>query len=274
MVLTERFQHEEVLGIKFGYHPFAKPSMFTYIYFIDGLLIDTGQSRARKKILQETASLGIDQILLTHYHEDHTGNVDVIKAKHNCPVYASALCCDVMKNPPRISLAQKLTWGDRNAYLDILPIAEAIQTKKFRFEIIPIPGHAPDMVALYEPQKKWLFSADLYINSYISFFMDNESIAQQIESIRSILQLDFDTMFCSHNPKLTNARASLNKKLSFLESTFEQVAKLHSQGYSDSEIFRALKLKENRITKFLSGGHLSKLNMVRAIIRDIESTKQ
>ena len=245
--------------------------MFVYIYYVDGLLIDTGQRNAESSILPETNKLDINQIFLTHYHEDHTGNVQAIHNQHNCPVYGSKRCSELMKDPPKISLAQKLSWGDRNAFNDIIPIEEEIKTKNFTFQILPIPGHAPDMVALYEPDKKWLFSADLYINSYISFFMDSESIAQQIASIRRVLELDFDIMFCSHNPKFKAPKASLNKKLSYLESTFEKVAQLHTQGYSDKEIFKAIGLKENRLAKIMSGGHLSKLNMVRAIIRDIKS---
>ena len=126
------------------------------------------------------------------------------------------------------------------------------------------------MVALYEPQQKWLFSADLFINSYIGYFLEGESMRDQIESTKRILELDFDIMFCAHNPQLTDAKSSLKRKMDFLESFFEQVATLHNKGYSDRQIFKSLKLKEDHFVKFLSGGQLSKINMVRSVVSDIE----
>jgi len=73
------------------------------------------------------------------------------------------------------------------------------------------------MVGLYEPNKRWLFSADLYVNSYFAYFLRNENIYQQIESIKKLLALDFDAIICSHNPQLANGKLQLEKKLKFLE---------------------------------------------------------
>lgn len=270
MVVTETLNYNEVLGLRFGYRRIGRPKLFTYIYYVDGLLIDTGQSKARTEIMAQTQNLSIEQILITHHHEDHSGNIEILSRVHKCKVFGSAGCSELMKNPPGISLAQALTWGKQKPFPHIIPTGNEIKTQKYCFEIIPIPGHAPDMVALYEPNKKWLFSADLYINSYIGYFLDSESIRQQIESTKRILELDFEVMFCSHNPKLENAKAQLTKKLNFLESEFENVASLYLKGYSANQIFRELRLKENWYVRGLSGGHLSKLNMVKAIIRDIE----
>ena len=99
MVITESFRSAEVLGLKFGLNRIGKPKMYTHIYFVDGLLIDTGQSRMRKWILSETKALPVEQIFLTHHHEDHTGNVRQLKEQHNCKVYAYDLCCQMMKDP-------------------------------------------------------------------------------------------------------------------------------------------------------------------------------
>lgn len=261
------FQHEEVLGLKFGYHPYSKPNLHTHIYYVDGLLIDTGQRHMHQTILHKTKDLYIDKILLTHHHEDHTGNINALSNQHQCEVFASELCCDLMKNPPKISWAQKMVWGDRPANFNITPIKYQIQTENFEFQIIPIPGHAIDMIALYEPNKKWLFSADLYINSYISYMLKNESISQQIYSIKQILELDFDVMFCSHNPQLTNGKEALLKKLHFLEDFVEKVVQLYQKGYSEKTIFNELKLKENPFVKYISFGSLSQMNMIKSVIK-------
>lgn len=271
MTSTYTFEHQNVLGIKYGYAALGKPKMFTHIYYVDGLLIDTGQLRMRKQILKTTESLDVGKIFITHYHEDHTGNIHDLRRIHRCKVYATDATCQIMKNPPKISLAQKMVWGNREPCSDLIPLAESIKSKNLRFQIIPIPGHASDMVALYQPEKKWLFSADLFLNTYISYYLSEESMIQQIMSIRNILKLDFDVMFCAHNPQLTNAKGQLTKKLHFLESFFDNVSSLYHKGYAELEIFRHMKLRENLLIKILSGGMLSKLNMVRSVISDINS---
>ncbi|WP_456461598.1 MBL fold metallo-hydrolase [Reichenbachiella sp.] len=276
MTANDSFKYEEVLGLKFGYSPFGKPKLFTHIYYVDGLLIDTGPLKVRKQVLSSTLDLKVDKIFITHHHEDHTGNIHQLENLHNCKVYAPEMTCEIMKKPPKLSFIQKVVYGERRAHKTLIPVKDIIETKNFQFQLIPVPGHAYDMVCLYEPNRKWLFSADLYVNSYIGYFISNESIKEQIESTRKILNLDFDTMFCAHNPQLENGKDQLNKKLGFLETFFQKVKSLYLKGYSDSEIFSEMKLKENKLVKLLSGGQLSKLNMVKSVINDVEknSTQQ
>ncbi|MCH2043095.1 MAG: MBL fold metallo-hydrolase [Saprospiraceae bacterium] len=270
MTIIKEFNYEEIKGFKFGKQLFGKPKMFSHIYFIDGLLIDTGHSQMRKEIIKTTEHLAVQQIFTTHHHEDHTGNVLALRKQFNCKAYAPTLCCEIMKNPPKISFAQKITWGERPPIVDLIPKDTWIKTPNHQFQIIPIPGHAIDMVALYEPRRKWLFSSDLYVNSYIGYFLNNECISTQIASIRSILALDFDVLLCSHNPQLKNGKQQLVKKLQFLETFFERVALLYNEGLQAKEIFRQLKLKENNVVKLLSGGSLSKMNMVKSVLNHLE----
>lgn len=268
MKTSSQFNYQEVQGFRLGYSLIGQPKMFAHLYYVDGLLIDTGQFKMQESILKLVNKLPVEQMFITHYHEDHTGNIQHLQNHFSCPVYASPACCEMMKAPPAISLAQKMVWGNRPPYTELLAQEGSLRTNNYEFQLIPIPGHAPDMIALYEAQKKWLFSADLYVHHYIGYMLPEESIWQQIQSIRRILQLDFDVLLCSHNPQLENGKAMLAKKLSFLENFYRQVANLHKRGHSSRAIFRFLKLKENLGIKLLSGGQLSKINMVKSVIRD------
>ncbi len=268
MITIDTFQHEAVTAYKFGYSPFGKPKLNVHLYYIDGLLIDTGQSRASKEVLRHVGELDVREIFITHHHEDHSGNLNRLQAYFNCSAYASETCCELMKKPPRISFVQNIFWGNRPPSHQLIPCAESISTDKYTFQIIPIPGHAVDMVALYEPNKKWLFSADLYVHHYINYFIKNESVIQQIHSIRKILELDFEVMFCAHSPQLTGGKKLLEKKLVFFENFYAQVSELYEKNYTAQQIFKQLNFKENRSIKFFSQGHLSKMNMVEAVIRD------
>ena len=243
--------------------------MYSHVYFVDGLLIDTGHSRKRKQVIDATKNLPVDQIFVTHHHEDHTGNIGALQKQFGCEVIASERCSELMMDPPKLSLAQKLFWGSRPAQSNLKPVTRTLETMYHKFEIMPIPGHAEDMVALYEPERKWLFSADLYVTPRTGYFLKNESMALQIDSMRKILALDFDTMFCSHNPKLEHPKEHLLQKLDNFESFHEEVSSLHYKGLSSNEIFKTLNLKEQGLIKLLSFGELSRMNMVESVIRDI-----
>lgn len=271
MKVIESFNFQEVQGYKFGRSLFGVPKLYSHIYYIDGLLVDTGHRRMSKDILERIKHLDVKQIVITHHHEDHSGNIAMLQKCFDCPVYGSSSCSQMMKNPPSISLSQKMSWGDRPAYNDIMPIGSLITTNNYEFQIIDIPGHARDMIALYEPNKKWLFSADLYVNSYIGYFLRSESMSQQIASIKNVLKLDFDVLLCGHNPQFKGGKAKLQKKLKFLEKFENDVLQEYQKGQSANEIFKALSLKEFWKVRLISNGALSKLNMVKAVIRDIES---
>jgi len=271
MKLTSSFQHQDVQGYKFGSNPFGRPKMYSHIYFVDGLLIDTGHRNMQQEVMGEITPLEVEQIFITHHHEDHSGNISSLRKHFNCPTYASSFCCEMMRQPPPISFAQKITWGNRPADFDLKPRDNFIETSNYFFEIIPIPGHAVDMVALYEKNKGWLFSADLFVGEYIKFFMRSESVSEQIESIKRILELDFEVLFCGHNPQMEGGKQKLKNKLQFFEDFYEKTATLYREGYSVNAIIKKMKIKRSWQIRLLSGGELSTLNMIKAVIRDEEN---
>jgi len=262
---SSSFTHQATTGFKFG------SKMSVHVYFIDGLLIDTGHVHMRKQICTELKSLPVDQMLITHHHEDHSGNTDAVQQLFNCPVYASAKCAEIMRSPPSISPAQYMTWGKYDPYHNFKLVGDKLKTEKYTFDIIPIPGHAVDMIALYEKEQGWLFSADLYVYHRIKYFMRAESMARQIESLKKILTLDFDQMYCSHNPQLdTDPKSLLQMKLDFFEGFYDQVSRFYQKGQSTRQIMKTMGLKESWNIRLLSLGGLSTLNMIKSVMRDEE----
>jgi len=268
MKITSSFTHQDVQVFKFGSWPFGRPRMYSHIFYLDGLLIDTGHSNMQKEVIEAIKPLSIGQLFITHHHEDHTGNLNVLHQELSCPAYASPKCIELMKDPPPISFAQWLTWGSRPSFYGLQETMDRLSTPKYTFEIYPIPGHAEDMVCLYEREQGWLFSADLWVNDHIRYFMRAESVYEQIESIKRILKLDFEVLFCSHKPQLTGGKMRLANKLQFLEDFYGNVATLHQQGHSIASIFKTMGLQESWSIRLMSMGELSTLNMVNAVIRD------
>jgi glyoxylase-like metal-dependent hydrolase (beta-lactamase superfamily II) len=85
-------------------------------------------------------------------------------------------------------------------------IQEITKNKLFGFDTLDIPGHAPDHVAFYHKECKWLFAGDLLIenlpsNAFIEPDVDGnrtKSLLQQRHSLEKCLALDVELVFSGH----------------------------------------------------------------------------
>jgi len=267
----EKTTFHDVILFKLGSSYFGTPKMNVFSFLIDGVLIDTGHPKIGKYFTETLKDESIEKVIVTHHHEDHSGNIEKIKKSKNIPVYASPLCCQLIQHPKRIEPARVMAWGQpKKASAIPLDLKKDIQTNNYKFRIFETPGHAIDQISLYEESKGWLFSGDIFINDYIRIFMRDEDIAQQINSIRRLLKLEFDVLFCNHQPVLKNGKTRLAKKLDFLETYYDSVKREHEKGNNPKQIMTALNLKEQHLTKFISLGQLSQLNMIRSVVRSLK----
>ncbi|MGB1241917.1 MAG: MBL fold metallo-hydrolase [Chitinophagales bacterium] len=264
--------YQDLIYYKLGSNLFGKPKMFVYSFLVDGMLIDTGQPHIQKELLNALQTEDVQKILVTHHHEDHSGNIEAIKQLKNIKAYASPLCCKLMQKPPKLEPARLVTWGQMpKADLIPLPSNEKLRTPNgaYSFEVLDTPGHAIDQISLYEPNRGWLFSGDLFVHDYIKAFMRDEDMAEQITSIQKMLQLDFEVLFCNHQPLFSNGKKRLQNKLQFLQDFYGKVERQHHKGLTPKEIMKVLDLKENRVLQAFSFGQLSRMNMVRSVVRGL-----
>ena len=78
----------------------------------------------------------------------------------------------------------------------------------------------------------------------------------QIESLKKITALDFDCLFCAHNPQLENGKAKLQRKLQFLEDFHGRIEGFFTKGLDVNAIINEMGLKENYFMKaFCMGNH-------------------
>ena len=270
MNTIEEKQFDTIRYWKLGSNRFGKPNMHVYCFLVDGLLIDTGQPLIKSDLLNALAPHPIDHIIVTHHHEDHSGNIEAIKEAKAIPAFASKKCCKIMQNPPRVEPARWMTWGQMpNAHLKELSLDAPFCTNNHEFTVISTPGHAIDQISLYEPTKGWLFSGDLYVHDYIKVFMKEEDIGQQIDSLKRLIQLDFDVLWCNHQPILKGGKQRLKNKLQFLEDFYGTVANAYQKGMSVPQLMKILGLKDKLLMKWISLGQLSRSNMVRSVIKNI-----
>ncbi|WP_051296053.1 MBL fold metallo-hydrolase [Eisenibacter elegans] len=242
---SQAHQYDAVHFFEFGYSPSRLlPFLKVHCYWLDGVLIDTAQRRMQPQVLSALQSLPIHSILLTHYHEDHSGNAAALSQQTQAPVYAGMLTQQLMQDLPPILPYQHWAFGAATPLTDIQPLPEVIETEHYRLEPLFCPGHSPDHYAFLEPSQGWLFAGDLFLGK-LKYTRRDENPKELMASIERVLQYDFDVLFCAHNPRLTQGKQALAEKLAYLQALREEANYWHRKGYGLSAIQRKVKLPDS-----------------------------
>ncbi len=260
-MITKKFDNLVIAAkTRSGYYPLQRD---IYLYIADGVLVDTGSTN----ILKETRALlkeeKISCAAITHVHEDHTGAAAWIKNNLEVPVYLSANSIPEAAAKSKIPLYRRLTWGNRDAFTGD-PMPSSIETDRIKLDVIEAPGHHRDHVVFHEKNHGWLFTGDLYVSRRQVVAFRDENIHDAIESIRRILELDFDRMFCAHSGVHGNGKERLRSKLDYFLEIRERVYELEKKGLTRVEIDRQLYPKTNFWTK-ISRGEWTTLNVIQTI---------
>lgn len=266
---TKRHQFGPIESLQMGVGYFGPPPVSVHSFFIDGLLIDTGPPKLGRELLHWLKSKPLKQVFITHHHEDHSGNVNPVASQFKVPIYGSLSCSELVQGKVGTSLPQKLFWGPPVFTNKVLPYNEnTLTTVHHKFELIPIPGHSEDQMALFEPSQGWLFSADAFVSPVIKYFMKQESMAQQIQSLKKMASLDFDLLLCCHNPVVNGGKSLLKQKIEHLEQYYASVVYYHEKGQSPRQILKSIGAKERWFQYIFSAGNMCAINMVKSVIRD------
>ena len=268
LIKTEHF--DSVQMIRLGYGPIGPPLMAVFMYVVDGLVIDTAQHHMAKALMGLLREKTLNRIVLTHHHEDHSGNAAMISNWHNLPVMGHPLTAEKLNSGFSIRPYQRLVWG-KAPMVTITPLAGAVETEHFKFVPVHTPGHSKDHTVFFEKQRGWLFSGDLYLGERIKFFRSDERFGDQIASLKKVLALDFDSLFCAHNPSLKNGKQKIRNKLQFLHDLYGSILKLAAKGHSEKAVIKALDPRNDLAVKWLTMGNVCFANIVRSAMATIRS---
>lgn len=266
MGVLKRIEYEGVEGLRVGRFNVGYNTT-AIVYRIGASIIDTGppnQWRAVRAFLREKP---VDLVLMSHHHEDHAGNGARIKREMKARVLAPADAIERIAKGFPLHLYQRVFWGTPPRF-EAEPLPEEIELDGgFRLRAVAAPGHSDDMVCFLEPNRGWLFAADLFIASRIRYLRDDEDLGQEIETLRAILRLEFGTLFCIHRGVVPEGRKALEEKLGHLESLREKARALHAEGRGIPEITRKLLGREDHM-RWLTGNHFSKRHLIEGCLAD------
>jgi len=239
---------------------------WTGVYWVDGLLLDSGPPNLAREVRRLCEELAVRQCVTTHHHEDHSGNHTLLREQFRITPLAHATgVARIAKPESQPQLYRRVAWGvPTPAQAEV--IGESLDTPNFHFQVIHTPGHAEDHIALYEPDRQWLFTGDLYLAPKLRYLRADEDIYAMLDSLRRVIALDPVVLFCQHRGRVENATAMLRRKLDFLVELGEHIHHLHRQGLAEGAIARALP-GSDLFWRIWTGGHFSKRNFVQAFLR-------
>ncbi len=262
--IPHRFQHEGVEGLRTGRFDLGISSS-CILYRIGSTVIDTGPPNQWRLVRRFLSERDVDRVVITHHHEDHSGNGARLERDMNADVFLPSEGIELMKRGFPLRAYQRIIWGVPVRFEAKSVPDELSLESGFLLRAISAPGHSSDMTCYLEPNRGWLFTGDLYITSKPLFLRADENLGDQIESLRGVLELDFETVFCAHRGVVSNGREAIQAKLDYLVSLRDEVRTLHAEGRSVSEIKRTL-LGREALLSFITLFHFSKKNLIEACL--------
>lgn len=206
----------------------------------------------------------LTEIILTHHHIDHIGLVNRITAEHPVPVYAhpdsilrlkrdrdflemrvefysqlyKEMGCGELGEHQVSYLQNAISSNQENA---IQPeVSKIVDDPFMNFNIVEVPGHAPDQLAFYNEREKWVFAGDLLISHISSNALVEPdslgrripSLTQHVASLKKCLALNVNVLFPGHGDVIEKPNTLIKNRLKRVENKAARLTELINAGVS------------------------------------------
>ncbi len=263
MAIINTFKYKDLQGHRVGRFDLGINTSFI-CYRLKNTLVDAGPTNQWKYVKPFVEEKPFSQLLLTHHHEDHSGNAGSIYQLTGVQPQAPDITIDVLERGFKIPITQKVIWGS-SGRVKAQPIKKDLTIGEEK--VIPVftPGHAKDMTCYLVQDRGWLFSADLYIANHLKLLRIDEHVPTLLNSTAKALNCDFDTLICPHRGVVEQGKTKLREKYDYLVELSAKAQSLQDEGKELLEITLQLLGKENMMSR-LSGYNFSKRNLIRSCL--------
>ena len=235
-----------------GYHVSA--------FVTRGIMIDTGFPAIGGELEPWLKTRNPRGMLLTHAHEDHAGNVDVV-ARLGIPMRMAPATIAELQGAKRPGLYRLLVWGRPRRLPAVLEPGEVDEPA---LTMIHTPGHSADHHVVWDAERENLFGGDLFLGVKVRVVAPWEDPRAHAASIRSVLALRPKRLFDAHRGLIMDPVGALTAKADWIEWAVAGIERRLTQGWSYGAIAREVLGRESSL-RFLSAGEYSHRNFVATV---------
>lgn len=182
------------------------------------------------------------------------------------PIYIHEKSVAIVGGLESLPSYRQFVWGDRGEF-HAKPYEQTMLSINYTWDIIHTPGHASDHVALYCRELKIIFTGDLFVQAHTKAIMKGENIIETLHSLKTLLNYDFEELYCCHAGYLKNGRQKIQDKIAYLEEKQQQIEALYKEGHAVEEIKMKLFPKRYAIEQF-SKGEWGSQYIIKSILED------
>lgn len=256
---------DSFISISVGKEYDNEPYYWTTFYYYKGLLIDTGCLLAAEEAVKfmEEMKLNVKAILLTHYHEDHSGGAGFFKERFNVDVFAPLVSFEILANPPEIPRYRQMVWGQPDP-IKATPLQKEMEFDEIEVRVVETPGHSFDHVSFLI--ENVLFIGDLITNPTPIIMMKEEDAIDVISSLKMVLDLDFEISYGGHG---IWDKSGVRETLGSMLKLKERIGMLWDMGLDAEQIVGKVFAevpKKVLLMEETSEGEWSRRNLVESIL--------
>ena len=263
--MISRSTHDDVTAFELTTRRTRLISYSVYAYLVRGALVDTGFHAVRRDVARLVDELRPRGALVTHYHEDHAGNVELL-ARRGVPLAMGALTEERVRRAEPIALYRRFTW-------ESMPPLRAPVTAfaPDDLQLLPAPGHSADHHVVWDPATRTLFSGDLFLGVRVRVMHPSEDPYAIMASLRAAAALEPARMFCAHRGPVATPVRALLARAEWLATTVGEIERRIAGGIEDDRAIARAVLGREPLTGIVSRGEYAHVNIVRSVRRRLSA---
>lgn len=215
------------------------------VLFIDVGLIDLCGTKPLDYVLQQ-AKVPWEKadILITHFHDDHDGNLDYCVERGIRSIMHGPACSYSDARRKRFMI---MTGTEHMGDYEVLGYLEFLLNKNrhskrvkdacievadgtrldvgdYHLQVMFTPGHTLEHISLVEPEKKLFFAGDHVVDAapgLMQFDPDTNLVGRYLDSFLQLKKMSFNTVFMSHHDPLTSSK-EINSFMDKIVHTYDK----------------------------------------------------